>query len=126
MAPSFMFHPWINLPETTMILLNNSSSGLRVGPTSIHLVSEGQFDFRNLSTNIETQRKYFVQLNDPNAPKPKKRKGKKNRTITTIYIVSFAILYREADTRVDLAILAIATANATSFSAAVHKRDCGG
>ncbi len=60
-------------------LLNNISSGLRVGPTSIHLVSEGKFDLRNLSTNIETQRKYFVQLNDPNVPEQKKKKRKKQK-----------------------------------------------
>ena len=61
------------------VLLDKNSNGLRVGPTSIHLISEGKFDLRDLSTNIEAERKYFVQLDDPNAPKLKKGKTKKRQ-----------------------------------------------
>ena len=61
------------------VLLDKNSNGLRVGPTSIHLTSEGKFDLRDLSTNIEAERKYFVQLDDLNAPKLKKDKTKKRK-----------------------------------------------
>ena len=61
------------------VLLDKNSNGLRVGPTSIHLTSEGKFDLRDLSTNIEAERKYFVQLDDLNAPKLKKDKRKKDK-----------------------------------------------
>lgn len=61
------------------VLLDKNSNGLRVGPTSIHLTSEGKFDLRDLSTNIETERKYFVQLDDINAPKLTKDKTKKRK-----------------------------------------------
>ena len=60
-------------------MLDKNSNGLRVGPTSIHLTSEGKFDLRDLSTNIEAERKYFVQLDDLNAPKLKKDKTKKRK-----------------------------------------------
>ena len=61
------------------VLLDKNSNGLRVGPTSIHLTSEGKFDLRDLSTNIEAERKYFVQLDDLNASKLKKDKTKKRK-----------------------------------------------
>lgn len=61
------------------VLLDKNSNGLRVGPTSIHLTSEGKFDLRDLSTNIEAERKYFVQLDDLNSPKLKKDKTKKRK-----------------------------------------------
>ena len=61
------------------VLLDKNSNGLRVGPTSIHLTSEGKFDLRDLSTNIEAERKYFVQLDDLNSPKLKKDKAKKRK-----------------------------------------------
>lgn len=59
------------------ILLKGNPSDLRAGPTSIHLVAESKFNLRNLPANLDSERKHFVQLNDPNVPdKPKKKKKK--------------------------------------------------
>ena len=61
------------------ILLDKSARGIRTGPTEIKIYLQDGDTLNGIETNIDSEKKYFVQLDDGRTTK-KAKKGKKDET----------------------------------------------